>query len=920
MPTPPPASRRWHSEVPGTRWFRADLHLHTLDDPYVELPPGVAGDRNDATTRQAYAARFLDAAIEQGIEILGLTPHAAFSSPGVSATWDIVELWQRGVQLSSETKYRDLIYAVFPGFEPNFADGNSGIHLIFLFDPSIGRDRYQQAFSGLMGGRPAYNGKTLNWTQTDVAGAFALLDDVKVVGQGNYVTIAAHPLRKNGLLKRPGHYIADIAGGRFQAAELRRNKTLEEDISDNPKLRYANQRGRVALYHCSDAVNLPASGSQPTDRELGFRFCFLKMAAPTLEALRQALLAHESRLRVPYVRDAAQQFACGSLPEPCPAGPDARPWLRELKLTGGTSFLRGQTFRLSPDLTCVIGGSMTGKSTLLDGLRLTMLGEGGLPAQGSAVRKAVEDRARNGFLSGNPQVELESPTGDLARPVPQRFGMRFFSQGELKNLADDPGGIEHLLFHLVPGRATELLAQRDELQELDDRLARAAEALSAGQERIGDAEQVFQRAQRARQAMDRFAQAGTAALPPAQQDIARAKEFARSTEDRARHAAEIAEALRLMVAPDVQAAELAATVSSAPSMDALLAQARQHAANAAAVLDQLQARARQLEGGASTRHQQLVAQVQRALVAAGGSAEDLNAFDAYAKTAQHYDSYKAALEGKVEERQRAQDDFNAAWGEREQLVATHRTAVASVCQEVGAHYEQRVQVVIDSEGRRATLQAWMLGLRERGITRWWNDRANASLQATALHPVLKALDEGRTADARTAAQALDMTSAVADTLLEVLAPWARRLELWALRCPDRYRLQWVENGVAKDLDLLSGGRKVAVLLALLLESDDVTPLVVDQPEDELDNRFLNATIIPALHRLKGKRQVIFATHNANIVVNGDADRVIALEADAQHGRVYAEGAIEDPEVREAILKTLDGGQDAFRLRRAKYGF
>ena len=105
-----------------------------------------------------------------------------------------------------------------------------------------------------------------------------------------------------------------------------------------------------------------------------------------------------------------------------------------------------------------------------------------------------------------------------------------------------------------------------------------------------------------------------------------------------------------------------------------------------------------------------------------------------------------------------------------------------------------------------------------------------------------------------------------------------------------------------------------MLLALLLESDDPTPLVVDQPEDELDNRFLNETIIPALHRLKGKRQVIFATHNANIVVNGDADRVIALEADAQYGKVYAEGAIEDPEVREAILKTLDGGKEAFRLR------
>jgi len=96
--------------------------------------------------------------------------------------------------------------------------------------------------------------------------------------------------------------------------------------------------------------------------------------------------------------------------------------------------------------------------------------------------------------------------------------------------------------------------------------------------------------------------------------------------------------------------------------------------------------------------------------------------------------------------------------------------------------------------------------------------------------------------------------------------------------------------------------------------------VIDQPEDELDNRFLNETIIPALHSLKGRRQVILATHNANIVVNGDADRVIALEANADGASIYAEGAIEEEPVRDAIVKTLDGGRDAFKLRLRKYGF
>ncbi len=218
----------WSSEVPGTRWLKADLHLHTIDDPTVALPDGLTGDRTLPGTRSAYAHRFLNAAVEQGVEVLGVTPHAAYSSPGVSAAWDIVELWQSGIQESTGIGYRDLVYAVFPGFEPNFADGNKGIHLIFLFDPSIGKDRYQEAFSGIMGGRSAYDGSRLNRTQKDLPGVFALLDDVKVIGAGNYVTAAAHPLQQNGLLNRPGDYITDLAGGESRPPSYNGTRPLEK--------------------------------------------------------------------------------------------------------------------------------------------------------------------------------------------------------------------------------------------------------------------------------------------------------------------------------------------------------------------------------------------------------------------------------------------------------------------------------------------------------------------------------------------------------------------------------------------------------------------------------------------------------------------------------------------------------------------
>ena len=114
---------------------------------------------------------------------------------------------------------------------------------------------------------------------------------------------------------------------------------------------------------------------------------------------------------------------------------------------------------------------------------------------------------------------------------------------------------------------------------------------------------------------------------------------------------------------------------------------------------------------------------------------------------------------------------------------------------------------------------------------------------------------------------------------------ATKRNLAALRCPDHYHLESrLGDGSYRRLDELSGGQRVSMLLSLLLKTEDNRPLVIDQPEDELDNRFLFETVLPALKQLKGRRQIIVATHNANIVVNGDADMVIQLEATAKSGR------------------------------------
>src|SRR5881396_3452951 len=144
-------SAKWHEEVPGARWFKGDLHLHTLDDhPSANLkwPDGVVGSPTDAAVHTAYARAFLRGAIAKGIEVLGLTPHAvkAGSTDDSCVVWRIIDVWNNHAD-DDGVPFREKLYAVFPGFEPNLIDGSDGLHLLFLFDPEIGRTNYLEAFA-----------------------------------------------------------------------------------------------------------------------------------------------------------------------------------------------------------------------------------------------------------------------------------------------------------------------------------------------------------------------------------------------------------------------------------------------------------------------------------------------------------------------------------------------------------------------------------------------------------------------------------------------------------------------------------------------------------------------------------------------------------------------------------------------------
>ena len=118
---------------------------------------------------------------------------------------------------------------------------------------------------------------------------------------------------------------------------------------------------------------------------------------------------------------------------------------------------------------------------------------------------------------------------------------------------------------------------------------------------------------------------------------------------------------------------------------------------------------------------------------------------------------------------------------------------------------------------------------------------------------------------------------------------------------------------------LSDGQRNTAALAILLAQEG-GPLVIDQPEDELDSNYVFNDLIPVLRTVKAKRQIILATHNANIPVNGDAELIYAFFARGGRGEVLASGGIDQPEVTKAVLDIMEGTEEAFRRRREKYHF
>jgi AAA domain, putative AbiEii toxin, Type IV TA system len=171
----------------------------------------------------------------------------------------------------------------------------------------------------------------------------------------------------------------------------------------------------------------------------------------------------------------------------------------------------------------------------------------------------------------------------------------------------------------------------------------------------------------------------------------------------------------------------------------------------------------------------------------------------------------------------------------------------------------------------------------------------------------------------------DIRKAMPSTISQAkTSEWLQRIASW-LYSTDHIQMRYsiTYDGVA--IEHLSPGTRgiVLLLLYLVIDKHDQRPLIIDQPEENLDPKSVFDELVPHFREARRRRQVVIVTHNANLVVNTDADQVIVASSERKDGvglpKVsYRSGSLENPDIRKAVCDTLEGGERAFRDRERRY--
>ena len=658
----------------------------------------------------------------------------------------------------------------------------------------------------------------------------------------------------------------------------------------------------------------------------------------TIEGLRQAFLDFESRIRLEGDRREEHY-----------------PRLVGIAIEGG--FLRGREggpflLHLNPNLNCIIGGRGAGKSALLEAIRYAF----DIPAKTEANRQQADELLRNTLGAGaRVTVFYEVEDGTLYR-IERLWGHPprvFDARTDEEKPGLHPG-------HLVPGGPVEVYGQKEvyeiskdpefQLRLLDGYVA---EALRPIRERERDlirrleanAQEILRLEREIEEITERLQ-----SLPAIREELERLER--QEAIARLERKKQLDQERAMLEEADRSVAELIADIETFTAThgippDLLGERARSglpHAdllARQRALLDQVEALFRQTMDELPARLSALWAEGQADRVTWRKVYEQVEEAyqallrevpDASARRYIELQRQRNALEQLAQEAERRQEQVSQRKAERQQMLEALRHLRREEAFRARREKAQELDALL---GERITVDVMLEGHREAYVHRLRQAFTGSRITGSVIEKIARATAADGTywdpihlvAAIRREREDPPEDESVLAQVYGVSAAYRRRLsalpdevlyDLETYRVPDLPIIKLRVGEQDRPLADLSVGQKCTAILSLILV-ERKTPLVIDQPEDDLDNRFVFDEIVQTLRREKERRQFIIATHNANIPVSGDAELIVVLDADEAHGWVACLGSIDDPALREPVENILEGGREAFRIRKEKYG-
>ena len=888
---------------PGSRWWRVDLHTHS---------PASHDFGNEQDGQSPDWSRWIEAAWSAELGAIAVTDHN--TAVGIS-------------KLKQAADSVEDAPILFPGVELTADDG---VHLLFLMDPDCTQQHVEEFLTKV--------DIPVSQRGRDTARSDLSVEQILEKCEDDALIVGAHVNGEAGLLQEHDgqQRIAVLRHQNLAAVEVDPDKEIDESWLDGSRSELRRQLPQVWF---SDGHDFD---------KLGRRFTWVKMTRPNLEGLRLALLDGAASLK----------------PATCenPGNPNAYAALALESITVHEGKFIGRkgptTVEFNPWLNAIIGGRGTGKSTLIDFCRKTLRREAELDGSNSSeegsLRSLFDRRMRvppsrreEGLLTDRTLIEVvyrknserfvlswnqegsELPIarldGDEQIPeegdIRERFPVRIYSQKQLFALAQDPNALITVIDDSETVGGTSLKRQ---IEQMETRyLSLCAESRAASRQADGLPTLRASLAE-VRRKLDILEAGGQAEVLNEYRKRRQQNETWRVILEAASQAVEYVgdSAAELSVAD----LNLGANFEQDPAQASL-----RHAHEVLRrTVEELQRdvrervdRARRDIGGIETSAD--IDQWSKAVNASKREYEETSAQlaeEGISDPNEYRDLLEQAarlgreIETLEKERVRA-EKLNgeaaitlAEYRKRRRELSNRRQNFAD---EVS---DETIRVKIDKYANCKNLAEELTEIL--GIERFEGDRKELALRIQPKQDQSWKWEklDGVVAEIRQFLSGeLDFFATKDqrfETALQKVPP--ERIDRLALYLPeDAVKVSFKERRDWRPLIQGSPGQQTAALLAFVLGYGS-EPIILDQPEDDLDNTLIYELLVSRLRETKTKRQVIIVTHNPNIVVHGDAELVLSLEAKGGQSHIICQGGLQERSVREEICRVMEGGWEAFKRR------